>query len=144
MRLRRVASVSAASLLCLAGAAGAAGVAEARPTSLYAPSALVFTVAKGDAATGTVVRATTLSCAPSAQGTHPDPQAACAALNSTDGSFDRLLSAPDPNRACPMIYAPVTVTMDGVWQGSRVSWKHTFANSCTMAATVNGNAVLSF
>ncbi|MCB5179789.1 subtilase-type protease inhibitor [Streptomyces antimicrobicus] len=145
MRHRRVASVSAAALLCLAGAATATGVAEARPTSLYAPSALVLTVAQGDnAAASTVVRAVTLSCAPSAQGTHPDPAAACASLKSTGGTFDRLLAAPDPNRACPMLYAPVTVTMDGVWQGSRVSWKHTFANSCTMAATVNGNAALSF
>ncbi|WP_246042587.1 MULTISPECIES: subtilase-type protease inhibitor [Streptomyces] len=137
----RFAAVSAAALLCLAGATG---MAEAQPASLYAPSALVFSVAKGDDANSTVVRATTLSCAPSAQGTHPDPEAACEALKSTDGTFDRLLAAPDPNRACPMHYDPVTVTADGVWQGSRVSWKHTFGNSCSMSATLNGNAVFSF
>ncbi|MER6218191.1 subtilase-type protease inhibitor [Streptomyces sp. NPDC001674] len=138
----RFAAVSAAALLCLAGASG---MAEAKPTSLYAPSALVFSVSQGDEAVGTAVqRAVTLSCAPTAQGTHPDPKAACTALSSTGGSFDRLLAAPDTGRACPMHYAPVTVTADGVWQGSRVSWKHTFSNPCTMDATLNGNAVFSF
>lgn len=138
----RFAAVPAAALLCLAGATG---MAEAKPTSLYAPSAMVFSITQGDdAANGTVLRAATLSCMPSAQGTHPDPQAACAALNATGGTFDRLLAAPDTGRACTMQYAPVTVTADGVWKGSRVAWKHTFANSCTMSATLNGNPVFAF
>ncbi|MER5871116.1 subtilase-type protease inhibitor [Streptomyces sp. NPDC002044] len=137
----RVAAVSAAALLCLAGAAG---LAEAQPASLYAPSAMVFTVAQGDDATATVVRASTLSCAPSARGTHPDPKAACAALNAAGGTFDRLLAAPNPDRACPMHYDPVTVTADGVWQGGRVAWKHTFSNACVMSATLNGNSVFAF
>ncbi|MET9609540.1 subtilase-type protease inhibitor [Streptomyces sp. NPDC006512] len=139
--MRRFTTVSAAALLCLAGATG---VAEAKPTSLYAPSAMVFTVAQGDTAAATVVRASTLSCMPAATGTHPDPAAACGALNATGGAFDRLLAAPDPDRACPMHYDPVTVTADGVWQGSRVSWKHTFSNTCAMSATLNGNAVFAF
>ncbi|MFF8266528.1 subtilase-type protease inhibitor [Streptomyces sp. NPDC016562] len=136
----RIAAVSAAALLTLAGATG---IAEAQPASLYAPSAMVLTVAQGEDA-ATVVRASTLSCAPTAQGTHPDPKAACAALAATDGTFDGLLAAPDTNRACPMHYAPVTVTADGVWQGSRISWKHTFSNSCVMAATFNANPVFAF
>ncbi len=106
---------------------------------------MVFTVAEGDdAATSTVVRASTLSCAPSAAGTHPDPEAACAALGSTGGALDQLLASPNPDRACPMHYAPVTVTADGVWQGSRVAWKYTFSNGCVMSATLNGNAVFAF
>ncbi len=137
----RAAAVSAAALLCVAGATG---LAEARPASLYAPSAMVFTVAQGDDAAATVVRASTLSCAPTAGGTHPDPQAACAALDATAGAFDGLLAAPDPDRACPMHYDPVTVTADGVWQGSRIAWKHTFSNSCAMSATLNGNSVFAF
>lgn len=137
----RIAAVSAAALLSLAGVAG---VAQAQPASLYAPSALVFTVAQGDDSAATVVRASTLSCAPSAQGTHPDPKAACTALKATGGSLDRLLAAPDHGRACPMNYDPVTVTADGVWQGSRVAWKHTFSNACAMSATLNGNAVFAF
>ncbi|OEJ35102.1 SSI family serine proteinase inhibitor [Streptomyces subrutilus] len=136
----RIATVSAAVLLTLAGATG---IAQAQPASLYAPSAVVLTVAQGEDA-DTVERASTLSCAPTAQGTHPDPKAACTALAATAGTFDTLLAAPDRNRACPMHYAPVTVTAEGVWQGSRISWKHTFSNACTMSATLNGNAVFAF
>ncbi|CAM5287355.1 subtilase-type protease inhibitor [Streptomyces avidinii] len=135
-----IAAVSAAALLALAGATG---LAEAKPASLYAPSAVVLAVAQGEDAV-TVVRASTLSCAPTAQGTHPDPKAACAALNAAAGTLDALLAAPDANRACPMHYDPVTVTADGVWKGSRVSWKHTFSNACTMSTTFNGNAVFAF
>ncbi|MFG2985661.1 subtilase-type protease inhibitor [Streptomyces sp. NPDC048258] len=136
----RIAAVSTAALLTLVGATG---IAEAQPASLYAPSAVVLTVAQGEDA-DTVMRASTLSCAPTAQGTHPDPKAACAALAATAGTLDALLAAPDSNRACPMHYAPVTVTADGVWQGSRISWKHTFSNACAMSATFNGNAVFAF
>ncbi|WP_405940910.1 subtilase-type protease inhibitor [Streptomyces sp. NBC_00207] len=137
----RIAAASAAAVLSLIGATGSAA---AQPASLYAPSAMVFTVAQGDDDASTVVRASTLSCAPTALGTHPDPRSACAALNSTDGTLDRLLASPDPDHACPMHYAPVTVTADGVWKGSRVAWKHTFSNSCVMSATLNGNAVFAF
>ncbi|MFE6834940.1 subtilase-type protease inhibitor [Streptomyces sp. NPDC057705] len=137
----RIAAASAAAVLSLIGATGSAA---AQPASLYAPSAMVFTVAQGDDDASTVVRASTLSCAPTALGTHPDPRSACTALNSTDGTLDRLLASPDPDRACPMHYAPVTVTADGVWKGSRVAWKHTFSNSCVMSATLNGNAVFAF
>ncbi|MFE3285445.1 subtilase-type protease inhibitor [Streptomyces sp. NPDC059233] len=137
-----MAAVSAAAVLCLAGATG---VAEAQPASLYAPSALVFTITQGDdAATGTVLRAAVLSCAYTAEGTHPAPRAACDALNATGGEFNRLLSAPNPDRACPMHYDPVTVTADGAWHGSRIAWKHTFPNACQMSATLGGNALYAF
>ncbi|MFJ3960973.1 subtilase-type protease inhibitor [Streptomyces sp. NPDC090036] len=138
----RLAAVSAAALLCLAGATG---VAEASPESLHAPSAMVFTVIQGDnAATGTVLRAAVLSCAYTAEGTHPAPRVACDALNATGGDFSRLLAAPNAGRACPRHYAPVTVTADGVWRGGHVAWKHTFSNACTMSARLNGNAVYAF
>ncbi|MFF4444221.1 subtilase-type protease inhibitor [Streptomyces sp. NPDC001502] len=138
----RLATVSAATLLCLAGTAG---LAEASPASLYAPSAMVLTVTQGDdAATGTVLRAAVLSCAYTAEGTHPAPRAACDALNATGGDFDRLLAAPDTGRVCPRRSDPVTVTADGVWNGDRVAWKHTFRNACVMSATLNGNALYAF
>ncbi|MBT1185483.1 serine protease [Streptomyces sp. CJ_13] len=136
----RIAAVSAAALVAIAGSIG---IAEAQPASLYAPSAVVLAVAQGENA-ATVVRATTVSCAPTAQGTHPDPRGACAALNAAAGSLDALLAAPDTNRACPMHYDPVTVTADGVWKGSRIAWKHTFSNACAMSATLNGNAAFAF
>ncbi|MDT9682454.1 subtilase-type protease inhibitor [Streptomyces sp. TRM76323] len=138
----RIAAVSAAALLTLAGASG---VAQAQPSSLYAPSAVVLTVAKGGVeGEATVVRAATLSCAPTPRGTHPDPQAACAELAAAAGDFGTLLASPDPDRVCPMHYDPVTVTVDGVWQGSRVSWKHTFSNACLMSATLNGTSLFAF
>ncbi|WP_371680714.1 subtilase-type protease inhibitor [Streptomyces sp. NBC_01276] len=139
----RLATVSAAALLCLAGTTG---LAEAKPASPYAPSAMVFTVAQGDGAAigGTVLRAAVLSCAYTAEGTHPTPRAACDALNATGGELGHLLAAPDAGRVCPMLYDPVTVTADGVWRGSRVAWKHTFSNACEMSATLNGNPVYAF
>ncbi|MET9692461.1 SSI family serine proteinase inhibitor [Streptomyces sp. NPDC006514] len=138
----RLAAVSAATLLCLAGTAG---LAEASPASLHGPSAMVLTVMQGDdAATGTVLRAVVLSCGYTAEGTHPAPRAACDALNATEGELDRLLAAPDPGRACSRRQDPVTITADGVWGGGRVEWKHTFRNACVMSATLNGNALYAF
>ncbi|MFG2291874.1 subtilase-type protease inhibitor [Streptomyces sp. NPDC048603] len=136
----RIAAVSSAALLVLAGATG---VAQAGPAGLYAPSAVVLTVGHGEDA-GSAVRAVTLSCAPTARGTHPDPQAACTSLAATAGTLDALLASPDPDRACPMHYDPVTATADGVWEGRRISWKHTFSNACAMSATLNGDAVFAF
>ncbi|MFE9467454.1 subtilase-type protease inhibitor [Streptomyces virginiae] len=135
-------AVSAASLLCLAGSTG---LAEAQPASAHGPSAMVFTVVQGSGApTDTVLRASTLSCAYTAEGTHPDPRAACDALNATHGELNRLLAAPNPSRACPMYFDPVTVTADGVLQGRRVAWKHTFSNACVMSTTLNENPVYAF
>ncbi|KUH40620.1 serine protease [Streptomyces kanasensis] len=122
---------------------GATGVATARPATSAGPSAVVLTVTQGEYG-ATVTKAATLSCAPTVKGTHPDPKAACAALAATTGNLDALLATPDPNRFCPMHYDPVTAAVDGVWQGQRVSWKHTFSNACVMAATLNGNPVFAF
>ncbi|MCX5589199.1 subtilase-type protease inhibitor [Streptomyces erythrochromogenes] len=143
---RHVIAVSALSLLCIAGTTG---LAEAQPAGGHGPSAMVFTVVQGsgaptDADTDTVVRAATLSCAYTAEGTHPAPRAACDALNATDGELNRLLAAPDTSRACPMYFDPVTVTADGVLHGRRVAWKHTFSNTCVMASTLNENPVYAF
>ncbi|MEU3400747.1 subtilase-type protease inhibitor [Streptomyces filamentosus] len=142
--LRRPLVVSASALLCLAGTAG---VADAGQESLYAPSALVLSVTQGaDADTGTVLRAVTLTCAPAPGGTHPAPEAACAELGAAfeGGSFDGLAASPDPARICPQHYDPVTVAVDGVWEGSRTAWRYTFGNGCSMGATLNGGAAFAF
>ena len=99
------------------------------PASLYAPSALVLTVGHGDsAATATPLRAVTLSCAPTASGTHPAPAQACAELRGVGGDVTALTARDDV--LCTKLYDPVVVTVDGVWQGKRVSYEQTFANSC--------------
>ncbi|MFE0579837.1 subtilase-type protease inhibitor [Streptomyces sp. NPDC058874] len=141
---RRIIATSALSLLCVAGTTG---LAEAQPAGGHGPSAMVFTIAHASgtpADTDGAVRAATLSCAYAAEGTHPDPRAACDALNATGGELNRLLADPNTSRACPLYFDPVTVTADGVLHGRRVAWEHTFSNTCIMSTTLNGNPVYAF
>ncbi|WP_328752474.1 protease inhibitor [Streptomyces sp. NBC_00285] len=101
----------------------------AAPMGLYAPSALVLTLGHGDsAATVTPERAVTLTCAPTSSGTHPAAARACAELRAAGGDLDALADRSDVQ--CTKEYAPVVVTVDGVWRGKRVSYEHTFANEC--------------
>ncbi|MFF5438364.1 subtilase-type protease inhibitor [Streptomyces achromogenes] len=123
----------------LTGAAVAAP--GAAPASLYAPSALVLTTGHGnDAATATAERAVTLSCAPTATGTHPAPAEACAELRGLDGDLDAL--KPADGVMCTKVYDPVVVTLQGVWQGQRVSYEHTFGNTCMRDAA--GGSLFAF
>lgn len=123
----------------LTGAAVAAP--GAAPSSLYAPSALVLTTGHGnDAATATPERAVTLTCAPTASGTHPAAAAACAELRGTGGDFDALKPADDV--WCNKLYDPVVVTVQGVWQGKRVSYERTFGNTCVRDSV--GGGVFAF
>lgn len=103
------------------------------PASLYAPSALVLTVGHGEsAATAAPLRAVTLTCAPTASGTHPAAAAACAELRAAHGDPSAL--AAEDSVMCTREYAPVVVTVDGVWQGRRLSYERTFANECVKNA----------
>ncbi|MEU2060490.1 protease inhibitor [Streptomyces sp. NPDC013455] len=115
----------------LTGAAVAAP--GAAPSSLYAPSALVLVTGHGnDAATATPERAVTLNCAPTASGTHPAAAQACAELRGTGGDLDAL--KPTGDMMCTKQYDPVVVTVQGVWQGKRVSYERTFGNTCVRDA----------
>ncbi|WP_405593744.1 protease inhibitor [Streptomyces sp. NBC_01092] len=106
---------------------------DAAPASLYAPSALVLTVGYGDSATlSSPARAVTLSCAPTASGTHPASGSACAELRGVNGDFDALRAR--EGALCTKQYDPVVVTVDGVWQGKRVSYERTFANECVKSS----------
>ncbi|MFG2225853.1 subtilase-type protease inhibitor [Streptomyces sp. NPDC048644] len=110
----------------------AAAAQSARSGGLYAPSALVLTVGEGESrASSTVARAVTLTCAPVAGGSHPVARAACGQLNAVKGDLDQVTGARS-TRVCTKEWAPVVVTADGVWQGRRVAYTHTFANSCAM------------
>ncbi|GAU66303.1 putative subtilase-type protease inhibitor [Streptomyces sp. NBRC 110611] len=103
-----------------------------RSGGLYAPTELVLTVGQGESrATATVQRAVTLSCAPTATGSHPAPKAACTQLRAVSGDFDKVTNTVS-ERVCTKEWAPILVTADGVWQGKRVSYTYTFANACTM------------
>ncbi|MEU9609660.1 subtilase-type protease inhibitor [Streptomyces sp. NPDC048057] len=144
-------TIATAAALLLSGTALGTAVAQplALPTappaaasSLYAPSALVLTVAKGTSATpSTVERAVTLDCAPRATGTHPDAAAACRELHAVDGDFTALPSEL-PQTFCTREWDPVTVSANGVWQGEHIAWSGTYNNGCEMAATLG--VVFSF
>ncbi|MEU0743333.1 SSI family serine proteinase inhibitor [Streptomyces sp. NPDC006134] len=114
------------------------------PASLHAPSAPVLTVGRGEsAATATPLRAVTLTCAPRPSGTHPVPGPACAGLRAADGNPDALTAGDDVLRTKE--YAPAVVavvTVDGVWQGRRVSSERTFADECVQHA--HGAGVFAF
>jgi hypothetical protein len=120
------------------------GTAEAAPTSLYAPSALVLTLGEGThPATDTVVRAVTLTCAPVPSGSHPAPEAACRELDSAGGDFTNLTGLRE-GRPCTREWNPVTLTGDGVWQGRRVTWSATYGNPCELRARTADSAVFAF
>ncbi|MEU2184194.1 subtilase-type protease inhibitor [Streptomyces thermolilacinus] len=125
-------AITAAAMTALAPAAVAAPErASTGETRLYAPNALVLTIAQGDtAATATPLRAVTLTCVPSPGGTHPSPKEACAELRAVDGEFSALRG--DEERACIKIYDPLVVTAEGVWEGRRVQYERTFGNSCEL------------
>lgn len=117
------------------------GAALAAPSGLYAPSALVLTVGHGDsAALAAPARAVTLTCAPTASGTHPAAADACAELRGVGGDFDALTGRVDV--MCTKEYDPVVVTVDGVWQGRRVSYERTFANECVKSS--HGTSLFTF
>ncbi|MFJ3696147.1 subtilase-type protease inhibitor [Streptomyces sp. NPDC090052] len=136
-------TLGAAALAAAACVTGIAGTAHAQPTSVYAPSALVLTIGHGDEVASTVLRAVTLSCAPQPQGTHPASKAACAELKAVDGDLG-VLGATPSDRECSFLWAPVTVTADGVWQGRRVAWRATYGNACQMDAALSGSSVFNF
>ncbi|MEU7034788.1 MULTISPECIES: SSI family serine proteinase inhibitor [unclassified Streptomyces] len=133
--------------LALVGVAATSGSAQAEPAApagLYPPSALVLTIGKGeDAATATIDRAVTLSCAPTPTGTHPAPEAACAELDALDGDFAQL-SRMDNSIPCLHVWDPVTVTGEGVWRGKRVTWSATYGNTCEMNVGMSRSTVFAF
>lgn len=118
--------------------------AEAAPTTLYPPTALVLTVGKGErAATATIERAVTLTCSPTPGGTHPAPAAACSELASVGGDLARLAALPS-EKPCTREWDPVVVTGAGVWQGERVNWSKRYGNMCELRARTSEVTVFAF
>ncbi|WP_258177561.1 subtilase-type protease inhibitor [Streptomyces solincola] len=131
----RIAAVAAALTLATVGATAAGAAApEQRPParSPYAPSALVLTLNDGATALSSAPqRAVTLTCAYVPAGTHPRPAGACDALRQADG---RLSGLQDTGTSCTLDLRPVTVTLQGVWQGRRVDEARSFSNDCVRGA----------
>lgn len=130
-----------AATLCGPLTGSALAAPSAGQSGLYAPSALVLTVGKGDvAAAVTPARAVTLTCAPRASGSHPAPALACAELRAAGGDFEALAGA--AGGPCTRQYDPVLITVSGVWQGQRVSYERVFANECVRSAV--GSSLFAF
>jgi hypothetical protein len=91
---------------------------------------MVLTVAKGES-TKPVQRRASLTCQP-AGGTHKQARGACTELARVGGRFDRLQLG---GGVCTMQWDPVTVTATGRWKGRKVTYQHTFGNSCTLTTT---------
>ncbi|MET9504431.1 subtilase-type protease inhibitor [Streptomyces sp. NPDC006259] len=121
---------------------GSALAAPAAPASLYAPSALVLTLGHGESAAAVnPARAVTLTCAPGPSGSHPAAALACAELRASGGDLEALAD-PAGDALCTRQYDPVVVTVDGVWQGRRVSYERTFSNECVKNSS--GSVLFAF
>jgi hypothetical protein len=124
----RTAAVAAAATATMA--ALTAAPAQAQPTPL--PSALVLSVSQGDTPGGVPAQRTVwLSCSPVVAGSHPRADAACGELEAAGGDFNALRGK--GLRFCPMIYLPVTLSADGIWNGAPVSYRQTYPNACQAA-----------
>ncbi|MCF3119537.1 MULTISPECIES: SSI family serine proteinase inhibitor [Streptomyces] len=142
--LKAVGAAATAAACVLVATSGTAQAEAPKPTSLYAPSALVLTVGQGeDATTAAVQRAVTLTCAPRPAGSHPAAAAACAELKGVDAQFAQLVGSTS-DIACTKEWRPVTVTVAGVWNGRHVGWSTTFSNHCAMKAGLGEGAALTF
>jgi Subtilisin inhibitor-like len=75
-------------------------------------------------------RTVTLQCDPPG-GTHPKAAEACADVAKAGGDLAQMPANKNP-RACFMIYAPVTVSAQGDWQGQAVRFTEKFPNTCVM------------
>lgn len=75
------------------------------------------------------VNGTLLMCDPP-QG-HAQAGQACAELTEAEGDIGRI---PRKDAICPMVYAPVTVSARGQWNGRPVDYSQTFSNACDLQA----------
>jgi hypothetical protein len=111
--------------------------AQAAPRPVATGNWLYLTVTQGDARSRDI-RGTLLSCNPP-QG-HAHAVRACAELATARGDIGRI---PHSNTFCPMIYAPVTVSARGQWNGRKVDYSSTFSNACELAAKTGSVFALS-
>ena len=98
---------------------------EETPTS--PPTSLTISVDLGD---GSAAQEWTLTCDPPG-GSHPQPEAACAALADIDPTvFDPV----PPNQVCTQIFGgPETATVSGTWNGDAVDAAFARNNGCEIA-----------
>ena len=142
--MRRI--VAAAGTFLLAGTAAAilsAGTASAATTTATAPGMPILLgslhLTKTDSAG--VTTTADLNCVQgrdvygqtyvSGNGTVTDPIAACRELADVDGDPSAL--DVHPTWLTSALYAPVSVTATGFWNGSAVDWSDTYGNGSVLA-----------
>ncbi|MCK2241111.1 MULTISPECIES: SSI family serine proteinase inhibitor [unclassified Crossiella] len=125
-RLLPLALGLAATLLPLAVVT--APTATATTATPRAASWLVLTSNPGEAPTRDA-RSRTLTCEPAA-GAHPQPAWSCHELKKAGGDFHQVNVG--PQEPCYLIYAPITVTARGMWNGRPVTYQETFPNDCVL------------
>jgi hypothetical protein len=114
-----IGGVAALAAACGSQAVASQGSQSAKETA----SSLVISVA---AARGATPHRWTLTCDP-VGGTHPDAQAACAALAGAKHPFAPVAAGV----MCPMIASgPQTATITGTWHGQKVSARYSRADGC--------------
>ncbi|MER6121362.1 SSI family serine proteinase inhibitor [Streptomyces sp. NPDC001795] len=123
--------------LLAAAALLTAGSAQAAPRPVSTGNWLYLTVTKGDSRSMDV-HGTLLMCNPPLG--HAQAARACAELTAARGDIRRI---PPQHMYCSMLYAPVTVSARGLWNGRRVEYSHTFANTCDLAAKTGSVFALS-
>ncbi len=89
---------------------------------------LALAVHAGEQAAGRTLATRTLTCAVG-DGGH------CRDLSKAGGDIGRI---PDRGGICSMIYAPVTVTATGAWEGRPIAFSHTYGNRCVAKGAVGG------
>ncbi|WP_176946867.1 SSI family serine proteinase inhibitor [Lentzea fradiae] len=104
-----------------------AGTAQAAPEH-HRATVLVLSAQYSDVEDN-AFKATVLTCGAGDQ--HPRGALACATLASAGTELEAM--TPD-GRACTFLYAPVRVSMFGIWRGVPVNEEHTYPNSCVMLA----------
>ncbi|MHA5050427.1 SSI family serine proteinase inhibitor [Streptomyces sp. SD15] len=112
--------------------------AHAMPQEAASDNSLHVTVSSGDDHTSSI-HGTLLHCDP--PGGHSHAAEACKELAAADGDIARIPVKPDV--VCPMVYAPVTASARGEWDGRRVEYSRTFSNSCVMGAETGSVFALS-
>ncbi|WP_055494666.1 SSI family serine proteinase inhibitor [Streptomyces sp. TP-A0356] len=102
--------------------------AQAAPHPVTTGNWLYLTVTQGDTRSREI-RGAMLLCNPPLG--HARAAQACAELDAARGDIGRI---PRKDAFCPMIYAPVTVSARGQWEGRHVDYGRTFSNTCDLAA----------
>jgi Subtilisin inhibitor-like len=122
---RRGAAVAAVigGVAALAAACGSQAATGSGAAAKPAASSLVISVTSDH---GAAPHRWTLTCGPTG-GTHPDAQAACAALAQVKSPFAPVAGG----IMCPMVASgPQIATITGTWHGQKVSARYSRTNGC--------------